>query len=224
MILFKEDSHTNPVNAALPLTSEWRSILSSNTVEALNIAHRTVKKKSFIPTEDKILKGINEHTPDNVKVVVLGQDPYPTPGQAIGRAFGCGLGLSPSLRMIYICLETYYGEKERDLKLDYLVKQGVMLINSAFTISKIANDTSHYYIWEEFTVAFLKDLVRYNRDIVLIGWGESAKKVLNKVKHPYTEVDEHPAAAVRRNDEWLTPTFQDANNILRRLDKKIISW
>ncbi len=123
----------------------------------------------------------------DLKVVILGQDPYHN-GIATGLAFATSNGkMSPSLRNIVKELYDSYGldvQKEFNTNLEHWARQGVLLINTSLTVrEKKAN--SHKKIWEGFTEQVIRRIIANHKNIVFVAWGKDAADLMTKayVKH-----------------------------------------
>ena len=150
------------------------------------------------PKEDEIMQALLLLPLDKVKVVILGQDPYHEPGQAMGLSFSVhrGEAIPKSLQNIYKELHDDLGcsvPKHGDLT--KWEEQGVLLLNSILTV-RAHNALSHQGIgWENFTDAVIKTLNEQNRKIVFILWGSfaaSKRMYLNNPNH-LVLVSPHPS-------------------------------
>lgn len=180
------------------LTSKTLMPLLSKALDALDIAEDDVSQITPNPTQ---IFNFARATPYNkIKVVILGQDPYPTKGEAHGLAFSSmGPKVPASLRNIYKCLEE---QKQIDTTptisdLTYWAKQGVLLLNASLT-THTGKANAHVHIWKEFT----DELIRYiSHDdecgpcpsLTFMLWGGQAQKkipiinedcVIYKWSHP----------------------------------------
>lgn len=129
------------------------------------------------PAGDKIFRALNECKPDDLKVVILGQDPYHD-GSATGLAFDNLVSqkkISPSLKMVLKELQDadikYFNENEKCIShLGHLPSQGVLLLNTALTVQHRKAD-SHTKLWQPFTEQLIKDIQKKD-NIVWILWGK----------------------------------------------------
>ena len=153
---------------------------------------------TIYPKEDEIMRALLLLPLDKVKVVILGQDPYHEPGQAMGLSFSVhrGEAIPKSLQNIYKELHDDLGcsvPKHGDLT--KWEEQGVLLLNSILTV-RAHNALSHQGIgWENFTDAVIKTLNEQNRKIVFILWGSfaaSKRMYLNNPNH-LVLVSPHPS-------------------------------
>lgn len=189
-------------------------------------------KNLVYPAKEHRFRIFNDLKLNDIKVVIVGQDPYPGPkGQAIGYAFGCGKFMSPSLEKIDEAIETYCGDqefhKDSSIELTHLVKQGVFLINTALTV-RSGKIGSHKNIgWDKFIKETFRIICTSNEDIIWMLWGNDAKEYANTVhawSNNHVLMDTHPSHAARNHESWQCPHFETANNLLLGAKKKPILW
>lgn len=180
------------------------------------------------PPYSNIFHALSVTSLENTKVVILGQDPYHEAGQAHGLAFSvlCQK-IPPSLLNIYREMEDDLGEKvDQDGNLDYLAKQGVLLLNTSLTVREhIANSHSGKG-WEIFTDNVIKLLNQQDRPIVFILWGRNAinkKTFLNNPKHlVLTSV--HPSPLSAYGGFFGSKPFSKTNKFLIENNEEPIKW
>ena len=168
-------------------------------------------------------------TPLNeVKVVILGQDPYHEINQAHGLAFSvlCEK-LPPSLVNIYKEMESDLGVKvNQDGNLDYLARQGVLLLNTSLTVREHQANSHSKKGWEIFTDNCIKLLNEQDRPIVFILWGRNAISktiLLNNPKHlVLTSV--HPSPLSAYGGFFGSKPFSKTNAFLKQNNLKEINW
>lgn len=172
---------------------------------------------------------------NDVRVVILGMDPYPNPNYVTGLAFSTpneARPLPPSLEMIFNCIEqrsfngvnlkTGSSVMEPIPDLTRWTKQGVMLLNSALTIgSKDGKflSGSHLELWKPFIEHFLKSVATVKRKLIFVGWGEYAKDLIHKNvdifgNEHFVLLEEHPIAAKRAQRMWECDHFDKINAII----------
>ena len=176
----------------------------------------------FTPKFKDVFNGFYECPYDNLKVVIVGQDPYPQLGVADGIAFSCSIKgkAEKSLQYILKALEDENG----DVNLKRWSNQGVLLINTAFTceINKIG---SHYGIWKSFTEHVFDNINRHNPDTIFILMGKKAEAWQTLLPNCKILKCSHPASAAYRGGEWdCNDVFNKANTILIKQDKTCINW
>ena len=168
------------------------------------------KNETCYPPEDKIFNALNLCPFDKVKVVIMGQDPYFNPDQAMGLSFSVpeGIQLPPSLQTLYRALGISLDTSDKPLgDLTRWVEQGVLLLNTTLTVRKDKPNSHRKYKWWRFTDAVIKALDVEREHIVFILWGCIAQH-----KERFIHVDNdrhmvlkaiHPSPlAVRRKGEW----------------------
>jgi uracil-DNA glycosylase len=198
---------------------------------------------SVFPSHQNLFKAFEECSFDNVKVVILGQDPYhgtDSKGepQATGLAFAvpCDQKLPPSLKNIFkeissdLCIDTSDNTKNQtDGDLTRWAKQGVLLLNSTLTVEH-AKPGSHYgYGWETFTDSVIKILSDQKENLVFMLWGNYAREksqLIYKTKHLVLE-SSHPSpfSAHNKIDGFIgCKHFSNANDYLVQHGKRTIDW
>jgi uracil-DNA glycosylase len=171
-----------------------------------------------------------EFTPlENVKAVILGQDPYHGPGQANGLCFSVhkGVEIPPSLVNIYKELHDDLGcYIPNNGDLTKWAKQGVMLLNTVLTVRAHQANSHRGIGWEQFTDAAIKILAEQDRPMVYILWGSPAraKKVLiHNPKHLVLEAP-HPSPLSAYHGFFGSRPFSKTNRFLEEHGVEPIDW
>ena len=167
---------------------------------------------------------------EDVKVVILGQDPYHGEGQAQGLSFSVpnGVKLPPSLRNIYkeLADDLNWSEIPDNGDLTKWAKQGVLLINAVLTVEK-ANAGSHAKKgWEIFTDNVIQHINQKNNGVVFLLWGSYAIKkstLIDAQKH-YTLTAVHPSPLSAYRGFFGCKHFSKANELLIKQGKEPIRW
>lgn len=213
-----------------PLIGKWCDYLDNKDFTNLDRTLNRAYKDKFLPNKLKTVFRIYRIMgPKDIKVVILGQDPYPQRNQANGFAFGCNNQLSDSLEQIMQAIHKVCSHKPRehsDYTLAYLVKQRVFLTNTALTV-KAGKSGSHEKIgWADFTKKVIQIISENNPFVVWMLWGKKAQKmrkyILNRNHKILTE--EHPAFAAREYRDWYCDNFNFCNTSLKAAGKKPIAW
>lgn len=165
----------------------------------------------------------------NVKVVILGQDPYHEPGQAHGMAFSVkpGVQIPPSLLNMYKELNAEFGY---DIpKTGYLMKwaeQGVLLLNTVLTVRSGEANSHHGQGWEIFTDEIIRQLNLRRDPIVFMLWGNNARRKKELITNPQHHVLEaaHPSPLSASRGFMGCGHFKKANEILIANLKSPIDW
>lgn len=182
------------------------------------------------PPEDLVFNAFFKTPYDEVKVVIVGQDPYHGKGQAEGLSFSVpeGMRQPPSLKNII-------KELSRDLKLDVSkdgcleawATQGVLLLNATLTVNEGDPMSHHGRGWETFTDAVIQTLIERKEPIIFVLWGNSAiKKSAMIEKNPVHSILQapHPSPFSAHKGFFGCGHFSKINEILRKLGKKEINW
>jgi len=165
----------------------------------------------------------------DVRVVVLGQDPYHGPGQANGLCFSVnpGVPLPPSLRNIYQELQTDTGETPPENgDLSDWARQGVLLLNATLTVRAHQAGSHQKQGWEFFTDAVVSRLNEHPRRLVFILWGSYARRkaeAIDRGRHHVIE-SPHPSPLSAQRGFFGSKPFSRANAALRDWGEPEIRW
>ncbi|HXS99079.1 MAG TPA: uracil-DNA glycosylase [Elusimicrobiota bacterium] len=160
---------------------------------------------------------------EDVRAVILGQDPYATPGRAVGRAFALsGPKLQPSLRNIFKEVERCCGARPQDPTLEGWQRQGVLLLNVCLTVCHHRSGSHEGRGWERFTDRALRILDARPGPLVFLLWGAKARKKTELLRlHPALETA-HPAYAHQGFSGC--GHFAKANELLAAAGAAPIDW
>lgn len=208
------------------LQEEYKKEYFKNIVNFIN---KEYKEKSIFPPKNKILRALELTDFNNVKVVILGQDPYHGIGEANGLAFAVsdGIKLPPSLINIYKELYNDLGITPSKVgNLECWAKEGVLLLNAVLTVEK-DKAASHKNIgWENFTDAIIQKINEKDTPVVFILWGNFAKSkkifITNK-KHLVIE-STHPSPFSANYGFLGSRPFSKTNSYLKAKGIKPINW
>lgn len=167
--------------------SKWSEILPQ---EALYLAteleaHAQEERdngKKLYPPQDQIFRALQLTKPEDVRVCIVGQDPYHTPGQANGLAFSIAPGnpLQPSLVNIFKELEEDVGiKKPEDGDLTKWAENGVLLLNTSLTVYEHQANSCAKWGWDKFTKSVLQAATKLPQPVVFLLWGANAQDLLN---------------------------------------------
>lgn len=184
--------------------------------------------KTIYPSGNHIFKAF-ELTPLNeVKVVILGQDPYHGPGQAMGLSFSVpdGVPAPPSLKNIFKEIETDLGvEMSGKHNLEDWARQGVLLLNAILTVEG-GKAASHSKIgWEQFTDAAIRTISEKCNGVVFMLWGNFARskaELIDSSRHLILQAA-HPSP-LARGAFFGSRHFSKANSYLASIGKSEINW
>lgn len=212
----------------------WLSFLKNHDLkkQLLSIEARLEEEiklgKIIFPKRENIFRSLQLVQPDEVKVVILGQDPYHNFNQADGLAFSVSnfQSLPPSLINIFIEIENDLNIKiEKKGDLENIAKQGVLLLNSILTVEK-NNPGSHKNIgWEKLTDIIISSLSLIG-NIVFILWGNFAKKKSNLIDNNINLVinSSHPSPFSAHKGFFGSKPFSKCNDYLISKGKEPIKW
>ena len=197
----------------------------------INFINSEYENKTIYPEKHNVFNAFKLTKPKDIKVVIIGQDPYPNPNQAIGLAFAVNkdIKLPPSLINIYREIENEFGKKfvNKDGDLTYLAKQGVLLLNSILTVEQgkpLSHDIPEYRIFFKYVMEFIDSL---NQPIVFMLWGNSAKQYEKYIKNPnhYVLKANHPSPLSANRGGWFgANVFINCNKILKENNINEINW
>lgn len=204
--------------------NDWDDILEKEFDKEYYQKLRTFLDKEYqnytIYPKAKDLYNALRFTPyQDVKVVILGQDPYHEPDQAFGLAFAVkkGVKLPPSLKNIYKEMENDLGIKTPNHgDLTSLAKQGVLLLNTVLTVREHQANSHANKGWEILTDEIIKKLNEKNTPVVFILWGNNArskKKFIDQKKHLIIE-SAHPSPLSAHNGFFGSRPFSRTNDFL----------
>lgn len=199
----------------ITIHSDWNGFLTEENKQLLQRIETAIGGGEFTPPANCVLRFM-EMPLSAIKVVILGQDPYPQPGVATGRAFEVGtlqswndpfknISLKNILRTLY---KAYFGEalKYSEIKtrfdnefpvlqpqqlFKHWEKQGVLLLNTSFTVEP-GNPGSHKHYWEVFTQKLLHFINEQQSEITWFLWGNHAKEATKGIEIKNTIVSQHP--------------------------------
>lgn len=187
--------------------------------------------KRFTPPIKYVFRAFEECHYDNVNVVIIGQDPYPQIDVADGLAFSCSLKdkTEVSLQHILKAINDSVPLENRDSNptnnLDRWAKQGVLLLNSAFTCT-IGKPGTHQLLWRPFLVNVLDALIWNKPDTIYVFLGKKAQDYMDLIPDISCKIAiEHPAAAAYKGAIWnYGDVFNKVNDCLTGQNKPKIIW
>lgn len=216
------------------ITKEWDELLSEEFSSSSYLYLREFLKKEYsshtvYPPMYDIFNGLKLTPLENVKVVILGQDPYHEEGQAMGLSFSVPNGVKkpPSLINIYKEIENETGDKMLDSgDLTGWAKQGVLLLNTILTVRAHQANSHKGKGWEEFTDGVIKKISKNTKNVVFLLWGANArskKQLIDSDKHLILECA-HPSPLSAYNGFFGCGHFTKANEYLIKHGKLPIVW
>ena len=185
---------------------------------------------TVFPEKQNIFKAFYLTKLDNLKVVILGQDPYHGFGQAQGLAFSTPANIKnpPSMQNILKEIQSDLGKKSicEDGDLTPWAKQGVLLLNTILTVEEAKPKSHHNLGWEVFTDNIIKYISDNCEDTIFILWGSPAiskTKLIDTKKHHILTAP-HPSPLSSYRGFFGCKHFSQTNNILKSLNKEPIVW
>ncbi|GMR15768.1 MAG: uracil-DNA glycosylase [Gammaproteobacteria bacterium] len=224
-----------PLNITQELPTLWKSHLTAefekDYMQRLSEFLRAEKGqvKSILPHSSLWFNALTTTDLDQVKVVILGQDPYPTPGHAHGLCFS----VMPEVKPIPKSLINIYKELEDDLSivnshgnLQSWAEQGVLLLNSVLTV-EVGKANSHQgQGWEQLTDRIIEVLNEQASPIAFVLWGAYAQKKGSIVSNPQHLVlrSPHPSPLSAYRGFFGSKPFSKINDFLTENGKEAINW
>lgn len=182
------------------------------------------------PSKDDIFSAFKFCAFDDLKVVIIGQDPYHGKDQANGLCFSVSDGIRhpASLKNIFKEMESDLGVPYPESgNLEYLAKQGVLLLNATLTVRSGQAGSHQNKGWEEFTDKVISEISLKKKDIVFLLWGGFAKKKITRInakKHTIL-ISGHPSPLSANRGYWFgNKNFSKTNEILNLNHRKQIKW
>jgi len=218
----------------LHLNPDWKAFLkdelNSNTFQAIISKLESERKHHTIFPENEVLfNAFNQTNIDDLKVVVLGQDPYHGKGQAHGLSFSVpnGVRIPPSLRNIFKELKADLNLPiSQNGNLNTWAEQGVLLLNSTLTVREKQAGSHQKLGWEDFTDSIIKKIADKKEGIIFLLWGAFAQKksiLINDKKH-YILTTTHPSPFSAYRGFLGCKHFSKTNEILVNNKKQPINW
>lgn len=211
----------------------WKPFLESEFAkpyfkELAKFLHSAYETKTVYPKKSQVFRAFSTDL-DSVKVVILGQDPYHTPGAAMGLAFSVPSSepIPPSLINIYKEIDSDIGHHEnKSGDLSNWQKQGVLLLNNVLTVEAHKAGSHRGKGWETFTQATIEYLNSKCDHLVFILWGRDArnkKSLIDSSKHLVLE-SPHPSPLSAYAGFFGNHHFSKTNEFLKAHNKTPINW
>lgn len=222
------------LDLAAMLPADWRELLADEIakpyfkkLEAYVAAE--VASQSVYPAVENIFAALHRTPLADVKVLLLGQDPYHGEGQAHGLSFSVlpGTPFPPSLRNIFKELKSDLGhEVPKSGDLSKWADQGVLLLNAVLTVRAGEAASHKAQGWEKFTDAIIKKVSESKQNVVFLLWGNYAKKkrsLIDESKHVVIE-GIHPSPLSAKGGFFGSKPFSAINKALEAHGQKPINW
>lgn len=235
------------LNSVKHIHHSWNDFLTPGIISNLKDIESSIleSNQEFTPKSENVLKFLTVSLTD-VKVIILGQDPYPQKGVATGRAFEVGtlkswndkfsnISLKNIIRAIYFAYRNdylKYSEIKNQISSTFPLKmpnelfaewekQGVLLLNTSFTC-EVGKSNSHEKLWREFTLSLLKFISKTNPEIVWFLWGNNAKLIVSDINLKNKIESMHPMMCYNKPDRTDDFLYGKRNAFVET--KHIINW
>ncbi|WP_216209020.1 uracil-DNA glycosylase [Amycolatopsis aidingensis] len=183
--------------------------------------------RSYLPSGDNVLRAFQQPFHE-VRVLIVGQDPYPTPGHPIGLSFA----VAPDVRPLPKSLINIFGEYCDDLghpqpsngDLTPWTEQGVLLLNRALTVRPGAPNSHQGKGWEEVTDQAIRALAARDEPLVAILWGSNARKLKPLLGRVPCVESVHPSPMSAHNGFFGSRPFSRANELLAQQGAEPVNW
>ena len=213
--------------------SSWEEIFNNYPkIDELNNMIKEIDEqrltKTIYPAKEQVFR-VFDLALEDIKVVILGQDPYHNPDQACGLSFSVndGVPLPKSLINIYKELHDDLGIKPAKTgNLESWFKQGVFLLNAVLTVEKNSPASHSKMGWENFTDYIIENISEKNENVVFVLWGAYARsknKLIDPSKHKIIE-SAHPSPLSAYRGFFGSKVFSQINNYLAENDRETINF
>jgi uracil-DNA glycosylase len=217
----------------LPLPPSWQARLWPELekpyfAKLRDFVDQERRRATVHPPEDEVFTALELTTYEQVKVMILGQDPYHGPGQAHGLAFSVrpGVGKPPSLANIFKELKAEMGcPIPGHGSLVSWARQGVLLLNAVLTVREGEPNSHKGKGWEKFTDAAIRAVAERPDPVVFVLWGGYAAKKEALIGPPhYVHRSAHPSPLSARRGFFGSKPFTTINRELERAGKPSVEW
>lgn len=183
--------------------------------------------RSYLPAGGNVLRAFTQPF-DQVKVLIVGQDPYPTPGHAVGLSFS----VAPGVRPLPPSLSNIFREYSEDLghpepatgDLSPWAEHGVLLLNRALTVAPRRPGSHRNKGWEEVTEQAIRALAARDQPLVAILWGRDARTLSPLLGSVPCIESAHPSPMSAHNGFFGSRPFSRANQLLAELGAEPVDW
>ena len=200
-------------------------------IDSLNIKY---KESIILPNKQDVFKAFTYCNPNILRVIMVGQDPYPQRGIATGLAFANNTqdNISPSLKVIRDTINDYAKSRGDlmpiiDNSLISWANQGVLLLNSALTVEE-NKPSSHSLLWRPFIKTFLRNMSLTRPDIIYVFFGKEAQSFIPYLSdflyNPIVLKENHPAYYARTDIPMDYTIFKEIDNYTKQMNNDTIQW
>ncbi len=189
---------------------------------------REYEKYQIYPSEDKIFNALNHVPLDEIKVVIIGQDPYHEPGQAQGLSFSVpsDVEIPPSLVNIMTEIESDLNIKcQKDGNLERWANQGVLLLNSVLTVRRGQANSHKDKGWENLTRKIIEIVAKREKPLVFLLWGSYAQNFASEIAPQHLVLKApHPSPLSAYRGFFGCKHFSKCNEFLEAHNQTPIDW
>lgn len=214
--------------------NDWNEILKDEFSKEYYLRLRQFLKQEYssytvYPNMYDIFNALKATAYKDIKIVILGQDPYHEPNQAHGLCFSVKKGVEPppSLKNIFKEIQAELGiAPPNHGELTKWANQGILLLNTVLTVRRGAANSHKGKGWENFTDAVIKKVNEREKPVIFMLWGGNAKQklpLITNTKHIVLKAA-HPSPLSAYNGFFGCGHFSKANEILREMGEKEIDW
>jgi uracil-DNA glycosylase len=217
------------------IADSWKNVLKNEFdkpyfKDLTEFVKKEYKTHTCYPKGSAIFNAFDWCSFNDLKVVIIGQDPYHGPNQANGLCFSVSEGIAhpPSLINIFKEIETdLHQDYPKSGNLERWAKQGVLLLNATLTVRAHEAGSHQKQGWETFTDEVIKQISAEKENVIFLLWGGFAKKkskLIDSKKH-HVLTSGHPSPLSANRGYWFgNKHFSKTNDILKGLKKKPIEW
>lgn len=218
------------MNSPLPVHPTWQEPLSevAPQIHAMGdfLRQENAAGRGYLPAGENVLRAFT-YPFDTAKVLIIGQDPYPTPGHAMGLSFSTEPGVRPlprSVANIFKELHDDVGIAADDADLTPWAEQGVMMLNRVLTVQPGKAGSHRGKGWEAITEHAIRALAVRDTPLVAILWGNDARSCARFMPGVPTIESVHPSPLSARRGFFGSRPFSRANQILNDLGATPVNW
>ncbi len=235
-MLFSLEFHNFGKNYSMFINnSSWQTILSSEIekpyfIDLMQQIDSEYDNYTCFPPKELIFNAFEKCSFDDLKVVIIGQDPYHGEGEANGLSFSVndGVKIPPSLKNIFAEIANEYDTifSPTTGNLERWARQGVLLLNATLTVRKDLANSHKHLNWQVFTDAVIQKISDEKEEVVFMLWGNFAQKkaeIVDRTKHLVLESG-HPSFASVHKKWFGNNHFVMCNDYLISKNKVVIDW
>ena len=230
IVIFEKKIYMN-----IAINEDWKFVLEDEFSkpyfeDLIRFVDEAYKTSVCYPKQSEVFNAFNLCAFKDLKIVIIGQDPYHGKNQANGLCFSVNIGEKhpPSLINIFKELQSDIGiEYPTHGDLTAWAEQGILLLNTILTVKATEAGSHKNKGWEEFTDAVIKTISKEKENVIFLLWGGFAKrkaKLIDSSKHKIIECG-HPSPLSANRGYWFgNRCFSETNSLLQQVQTKQIQW